>query len=279
MSNHYVEKLILPHMNNFNDTEKSIAHYFMKLDEGVINKTLSSLSEETGVSESTIFKFVKKLGYKGFQHFKLSIASNYRSYNEVSGSLNVFSDIAESDSLPDIAQKVIIPKIRLLEYLLKSMDYEKIESAVALINASNLIMFSGLGGSSIIAYDSFHKFLRTKIHCIYLSDLHLQLTYAKKMDSDGLAILFSHSGETKEIIELAKRLKKNDVKIISLVGNYGTELERLSDLSFVITSEESVLRSETLTSRVLYMTIIDYLYVIIMYRDKKYNELSLDINQ
>lgn len=278
MTNHYMEKLLLPHMNNFNDTEKSIAQYFIKLDDEVINKTLSNLSDETGVAESTIFKFVKKLGFKGYQHFKLSIASNYRSYNEVSGKLNVFSDITESDSLPDIAEKVVIPKIRLLEYLLKSIDYDKIEKAVELINASNLIMFGGLGGSSIIAYDSFHKFLRTKLQCIYLSDLHLQMTYAKKMDSHGLAILFSHSGETQEIIELAKRLKQNGVKIISLVGNYGSELERLSDISFVITSEESVLRSETLTSRILYMTIIDYLYVIIMYRDKKYNEKSLDIN-
>lgn len=276
MSNNYIKNSLQPYRKGFNDTENLIADYFIKLDQDVINKTLSNLSHEIGVSESTIFKFVKKIGFQGFQHFKISVASNYKLHNDADEKINVFSDITENDSLTEISQKVIIPKIGLLEYLLKSIEYDKIEEAVKLIHESKLIMFAGLGGSSIIAYDSYHKFLRTQFHCQYLTDFHIQLTYAKKMNSSGLALLFSHSGDSKEIVEIASRLKDNGVKIISLTGNYGTELERLSDVCFVVSSEDSALRSETLTSRILYMTIIDILYVIIMYRDKMYNEKSLD---
>lgn len=278
MSNNYMKKLLQPRMKHFSETEKAIAEHFIELDQNVITKTLSSLSSETGISESTIFKFVKKIGFQGFQDFKISIASNYKLHHQVTDKINVFSDITENDSLEEITQKVIVPKIGLLEYLLKSADYEAIEQAVQLIHDAEILMFAGLGGSATIAYDSYHKFLRTKFQCVYISDYHMQLTYAKKVSSKGLAFLFSHSGETREIVDLAKKLKENDVKIISLIGNFGTELEKISDVSFVITSEESALRSETLTSRILYMTIIDLIYVVIMYRDKLYNELSLDAN-
>lgn len=278
MSDRYLKKVLQPYKKSFNDTENKIASHFIEVNQDLINKSITQLSEEIGVSESTIFKFVKKIGYQGFRHFKISFASNYNPKEESTNKINVFSDINEKDSLDNIFQKVIVPKIGLLEYLLEELDTKLIEEAVELIHQSEMLFFGGIGGSSVIAYDSYHKFLRTEYQSHYIADFKMQLTYAKKMDNKSLAFLFSHSGTSKEIIELGNILKENDVKIISLTGNHGTALEELSDVSFVISSEESALRSETLSSRILYMTIIDILYVIIMYRDSKYNAKSLDIN-
>lgn len=278
MPTNYIEQVLRPYMKNLNKTEARIASYFIEVNQNIINKTISELSQEIGVSESTIFKFVKKIGYAGFQDFKISLASNYKNDSEQTTKTNVFSDIAEDDSLNDIFQKVIIPKVKFLEYLLETINEELIEEAVEMIHQSGILFFSGVGGSSVIAYDSFHKFLRTEFQCQYISDFNLQLTYSKKIDKNCLAFLFSHSGTTKEVIELATSLKKNGAKIISLTGNYGTPLEELSDISFVVSSEESALRSQTLSSRILYMTIIDILYVIIMYRDSK-NAQFMDITR
>lgn len=270
MPANYLEKVLRPYLKNLNKTETKIASYFIENNQNIINKTISELSQEIGVSESTIFKFVKKIGYEGFQDFKISLATNYKEEDQPSIKPNFFSDITEDDSLNDIFQKVIIPKIKFLEYLLETINEELIEEAVEMIHQADTLFFSGVGGSSVIAYDSFHKFLRTEFQCQFISDFNLQLTYSKKIDNNSLAFLFSHSGSTKEIIELGSSLKKNGAKIISLTGNYGTPLEKLSDISFVVSSEESALRSQTLSSRILYMTIIDILYVIIMYRDNKY---------
>lgn len=269
MPTNYLEKVLRPYMKNLNKTETKIASYFIEANQNIINKTISELSQDIGVSESTIFKFVKKIGFNGFQDFKISLASNYKNDNQQTIKSNVFSDITEDDSLNDIFQKVIIPKVQFLDYLLETINEELIEAAVKMIHQADTLFFSGVGGSSAIAYDSFHKFLRTEFQCQYISDFNLQLTYSKKTDNNYLAFLFSHSGTTKEVIELATSLKKNGAKIISLTGNYGTPLEKLSDISFVVSSEESALRSQTLSSRILYMTIIDILYVIITYRDNK----------
>lgn len=278
MPAYYLEKVIRPYMGNFNKTEKKIASYFINSNQSIVNKTISELSQEIGFSESTIYKFVKKIGFQGFQDFKITLATNYKDNNEEVTKTNIFTDITENDSLRDIFQKVIIPKVNLLDYLLETLSEDLVEEAVDMIHLSDTLFFSGVGGSSVIAYDSFHKFLRTQFQCQFISDFNLQLTYSKKIDDNSIAFLFSHSGVTKEIIDLATSLKKHGVKIIALTGNYGTPLEELSDISFVISSEESALRSQTLSSRILYMTIIDILYVIIMYRDNK-SAKFMNLNQ
>lgn len=275
----YIKKVIQPYMNSFNTTEKKIAEYFINNEQMLINKTISELSADIGVSDSTIFKFVKKIGFDGFQDFKISLASNYKMNNDDLEDTKVFSDINKDDSMHEILKKVIMPKVFLLEYLLDTLDENLIEASIDLIHESKMIFFGGIGGSSVIAYDSYHKFLRTRYQCNYIADIDMQYTYAKKMNNNYLAFLFSHSGTTQETIDLAKSLKESGVKIISLTGNYGTTLEEISDITFVVSSDESTLKSETLTSRILYTTIMDILYIIIMYRDNEYNIKSLEAYQ
>ncbi|QQP69534.1 MurR/RpiR family transcriptional regulator [Carnobacterium sp. CS13] len=276
MSYNYLEKLLRPYMKSFNDTEKIIADHFISLGNEVVNKTLSNLADDTGLSEATIFKFVKKIGYDGFPNFKISVASNFRSIEERKNELIIFSDVSKEDSSYTIAQKLVHSNQVALDNLIESLDEERINRALDLIYDSKTIHFFGQGASSVIALDSYHKFLRTRFHCNYISDYHMQLSYATKLGPDDCVFLFSHSGETIETIEVAKILRNNKVKIIVLTGNHHTDLVKLSNISFVVDSEESAFQSETLTSRILYLTIIDILYVALMYHDEAKNKESLE---
>ncbi|MGO4927083.1 MurR/RpiR family transcriptional regulator [Fundicoccus sp. Sow4_F4] len=275
MAYNYLETLIRPYQKSLNKTESIIATHMIALGNDVVNKTLANLSEETGLSEATIFKFVKKIGFSGFQNFKISVASNFRTFEERSNEMIVFSDISESDSPFVIAQKLVNTNIELLENLIGTLDEELLESAIELINSSDTINFFGQGASSIVAYDSYHKFLRTKFHCQYTQDYHIQLTYATKLGPNDCAILFSHSGNTKETIEVARILYENGVKIIVLTGDPSSDLVKLSSAAFVVLSKESAFRSETLTSRLVYLTIIDIIYTAVMYDDEQQNRKAL----
>lgn len=247
-----------------------------KLSNDIVNKTLSNLADDTGFSEATIFKFVKKIGYDGFPNFKISVASNFRTIEERKNELAVFSDVSKKDSSYTIAQKLVYSNKVALDNMVESLDETKINLALSLISDSRVLHFFGQGASSVIALDSYHKFLRTEFHCNYIFDYHMQLSYATKLGPNDCVFLFSHSGETIETIEVAKILCANHVKIIVLTGNHHTDLVKLSTVAFIVDSEESVFQSETLTSRILYMTIIDILYVAMMYHDEAKNKESLE---
>lgn len=276
MPHNYLQKLLFPRRKHFNDTESLIADHLLKLGGDVVNKTLSSLSEEIGVSEATIFKFVKKIGFEGFQNFKISVASNFRENIPYEGELTAFTDISKNDSALVMAQKVVNSSQESLENLINSLTEKELLDALEIINSSETIHFFGQGASSVVAFDSYHKFLRTNFQCNYIFDYHMQLSYATKLTQKDCVFLFSHSGKTNETIEVAKILRKNGVKIISLTGNPNSKLVKISDISFVIYSEESTFRSETLTSRILYLTLIDILYVNVMYHNEAENKKSLD---
>lgn len=276
MKYNYLEKLLRHRLKNFSETEKIIAEHFIELGYEVVNKTLSELAGSIGISESTIFKFVKKIGFDGFQDFKISVASNFRRNEERSQEIVVFADISKTDTPFVIAQKVINSNKELIENLLQTLDEEQLNEALRLIYSVNVLHFFGQGASSVIALDSYHKFLRTKYQCNYIADLHMQLSHASKLGPNDCAFLFSHSGNTLDTIEIAKTLRENQVKIITLTGNYRSELVELSDVSFVVYSEESEFRSETLSARILYLTLIDILYVSVMYHDKDENRQSLE---
>lgn len=276
MAYNYLEKLLHPYMKSFNDTEKIIAHHFIELGNDVVNKTLSTLAEDTGLSEATIFKFVKKIGFEGFQNFKISVASNFQTMESRKDELIVFSDIDKKDSPYVIAQKVVSSNKFLLDNLVEMLDEDDLTQALELIHGSNTLHFIGEGGSSVIALDGYHKFMRTKYRCNYIADYSMRLGYSTKLGENDCAFLISHSGDTKETIRVAEVLRSNGAKIITLTGNHNTQLVKLSDVSFVVDSEESAFRSETLTSRILYLTIIDILYTATMYHDEAENKVSLD---
>jgi len=275
MKSKYLDTLLLKHKASFSDTEKIIANHFKKLGTDVINKTLSNLAEETEVSEGSFYKFVKKLGFDGFQHFKISIASTIQPTTSESPDMTTFSDISKEDSAYVIAQKVLSSTEEALSNLLLSIE-EDLNKALDIIDSSETLHFFGQGASTILAFDSYHKFHRSHYRCNYIIDYHMKLTYSTKLGPTDCVFLFSHSGKTTETIEVARVLRKNDVKVITLTGNPKSELVKLSNVSLVVFSEESIFRSESLTAKVLYLTLIDILFVNVMYNDEERNTQSLN---
>lgn len=271
-----LDTLLLRHKASFSEIDCRIAEHFKEIGNEVVNKTLANLAAETGVSEASIYKFVKKLGFDGFQHFKISIASTVQSTKTDSTEMMAFSDISNEDEPYVIAQKVLAATENALSNLLLFVTEEDLLEALKLIGSSTTLHFFGQGASNILAFDTYHKFHRSHYLCNYISDSHMQLTYSTKLGEDDCAFLFSHSGKTKETTQIARILKKNNVKIITLTGNPNSELAELSDVAFVIPSEEASFRSESLTAKVLYLTLVDILFVNVMYKDEQKNKESLN---
>lgn len=55
-------------------TERKIAHYIKENLGKVLHCNLLELAELIGVSDASMVRFCKSLGYKGFQEFKIRVA-------------------------------------------------------------------------------------------------------------------------------------------------------------------------------------------------------------
>ena len=61
---------------SFSAKEKRIAAYILASPREAVHPSIEELAERVGVSESTLFRFVRKLGYEGYQQFRIALATD-----------------------------------------------------------------------------------------------------------------------------------------------------------------------------------------------------------
>lgn len=248
---------------HFSKKEKIIADYVFENPHKIIHWTINQLSNELNVAESTIVLFCKKIGFKGYQDLKIALASDLSSYEDDLG-----NKIQKEDSVESIADKVFNSNINTLKDTLSIQEEKSLYAAVSLILSSSKIHFFGVGGSSFIALDAYHKFMRCGLDVKIDLDSHLQIMSASLMTHKHTAIIISHSGSTKDILDIVQILKRNSVKIISVTNFASSTLSNEADVSLYTISDETSYRWDAISSRIAQLSILDTLYTLLMTKNK-----------
>ncbi len=256
---------------NLSEKEKKIADFILENPVVVGSNSINDLSETLEIAPSTIFQFTRKIGYQGFKDFKLALLTQGRSETEIT----IHENIYDSDSLLTKAQKVFDTNISTLLDTRKFLDQASLEQALEYLKDAEAVYFFGVGGSEIVATDAYHKFLRAPLRVHHSTDYHIQLMEASLMKPSDCAILISHTGRSHETIEIAKAAKEAGAKLIVLTSSSQSPLALLGDAVFVSIAEETEFRSEALSSRIAQLSILDSLYVILMFERKKASKESM----
>ncbi|KAB8137823.1 MurR/RpiR family transcriptional regulator [Gracilibacillus oryzae] len=243
----------------FSVTERKIADYILKHPQNIIHSSINQVAEDLNVAESTVFRFCKRIGYKGYQAMKIALASEVISSEE-----NIHESVQQEDRVETIATKVFQSHIQTLRDTLEIIDEDRLDKAVNTLTSARNIHFFGSGGSNIVALDAYHKFIRTGLQVQAVQDTHLQLMAASQLTADDCAILISHSGTSKDIIHVLNIVRKSNVKTIAITNFAKSTLSETANLSLYTSSEETSYRSEAFSSRIAQLTIIDALYVSVL---------------
>ncbi|SEN09930.1 DNA-binding transcriptional regulator, MurR/RpiR family, contains HTH and SIS domains [Mesobacillus persicus] len=257
--NQYCLARIKTHYAKFSDKEKMIADYILKHPKKIVHTSINQLAEDLGIADSTVFRFCKRIGFKGYQAMKIALASEI-----VTPIKDLHETINEGDDIRTVSEKVFRSNIKTLEDTLQLLGGGGFELAVdALVNA-NRVEFFGSGGSSVIAMDAYHKFIRSGIPVHANSDSHIQLMSASQLTENDVAVLISHTGTTKDIIQVLHVLKQNRVKTIGISNFAKSPLSEKVDIALYTVAEETDYRSEALSSRIAQLSILDSLYINVM---------------
>ncbi len=257
--------------NRFSEKEKMIADHILNNPEHIIHSTISQVADDLQVAEATVFRFCKRLGFKGYQAMKIALASEI-----VNPVKDIHETINETDNEKEVAQKVFHSNIRTLEETTHILEQQPYQRAVELIIRARKVEFYGNGGSGIVAEDAHHKFLRSGIQSAAYSDSHLQLMAASQLTEQDVIVFISHSGTNKDSLDVLDIAKQNKVKTIGITTLAKSPLGQKVDVPLFTTSEETDYRSEALASRIAQLSIIDALYVNVMMKTKDKSQESLN---
>lgn len=257
---------------NFNEREKKIADYILNKPEKVIYSTISQVSEDLGVSDSTIFRFCQKINFKGFHDLKISLATELSEDSRK----HLNNQFLDTDNESTIINKVFQSNISSLNDTLRSIDSNAIEEAVnVLLNADQIVLY-GNGGSGMVAMDGYHKFLRSGMKVSALTDSHMQLMSVAQLSEKDVIIVISHSGSNLNMLNLLDIAKENGTKTIGITSFSKSPIDEKVDISLNVISQETEYQFEAFASRIAHLTIIDVLSISLEIRRKQLSELAVE---
>lgn len=220
--------------------------------------SMNDLSRLSDVSEPSVVRLYKKLGYASYQELKVALAQEHANNHSSEGFGQ--GEIFEEDLSDVVFDKISDQISTAMMMTSKKINLEEIEEAVKQISNAERLYFFGQGLSGTIAEDGAHKFMRIGKTTIAVKDPHYQAIYANHMNKGDVLIAISHSGETVNIIEVVEMSKKNGGLAIIITSNQNTTLAQMADILLLTQATETERQSDAMISRIIQLAFIDTLY-------------------
>lgn len=236
-------------------SEKKVADFVLDNPDKIIYLSVSELADEVHVSDSTIIRFCKNVGFNGYQEFKLFVAQDLVVPIE-----NINEDIQMDDDLETVVNKIGFTNKKAIEETLSITNLEALQEAIDVIVKARKLEFYGVGASGITGYDAKYKFLRIGIDVDCYTDAHLQAMSAATLSEEDVVVGVSHSGSTKDVVDSCTVAHEAGATVICITGHNRSPITKVADIKLLTATREMPLSSGALRSKIAQLQVLDMLY-------------------
>ena len=234
-------------------SEAKVANYVLSNANEVIKMRIVDLASKSEVSEPTVIRFCKAIGFDGFQSFKLQLAQQL-------GLGSVFTQFAveDNDTVADLINKVFDTTVGSLITAREEINSEVLEQAITTISNARRVEFYGFGASGSVAADAQHKFFRLQLSSAAYTDPHIQRMSAISLGPEDVVVAISQSGETQALLQSVALAREAGANVIGLAP-HNTSLSRVCNLAIYVNMEEDLKSFTPVSSRIAHLVVIDVL--------------------
>jgi DNA-binding MurR/RpiR family transcriptional regulator len=220
--------------------------------------SITELAEASKVAEATVSRFCRRLGYKGYNAFKLALAqSNVVQRKRAENPL--LGEVQDSDSFDVMCEKIYVADVRAMGNTKALIKAEDIIAAVQLMNAAGKVLFMGQGGSMILAEEAAHLFSTTGGKFFAVSDSHNQSIAASATVPGDVIMYFSYSGAIKEMIDTLHIARERGANVILVTRFPQSPGAAMADVVLQCGANESPLQLGSVSAKVSQLYLMDVL--------------------
>jgi len=235
---------------------QKIALYIIDKPNIVIESTVQALSGEIGVSDTSVIRFCKELGFSGYADFKLKFAQDFGG-----GKSYVPDVISKNDSPWDVISTILRNEYEDIKFTLQMTDKNNMLKATAMLHAARRIGFFGIGSSGIVACDAKEHFLLLGKAAQYEPDGTAQVLLVNSLHKEDLAFAISLTGQTRIPLKVLEIAKRNGVPSICLTQNPQSEMSKYADVTLLAYKKSRASEDLATSSRIIFSAILDALAV------------------
>ncbi|MCH4887516.1 MurR/RpiR family transcriptional regulator [Acidaminobacter sp. JC074] len=238
-------------------SEKKVADYIFANFKDIMYLSVTELAEHADVGETTIFRFCKKLGFKGYPEFKLMIAQDIVNLEK--------AEESESTSYKSMIKDNIIAEIN---ECYETLSDDHLNRAIESIYNSNRVFFFGVGSSGITATTAKERFMRIGFPSDVATDAHRMNMVSSVLSENDTIVAFSLSGATTDVLESLAIAKENGVNIIAATSYIKSPITKLSDVILQTSGKANLMEGGSLVNSISQLFIVDLLVTGITLLDK-----------
>lgn len=240
-------------------SERKVVDYILNHAQDMIRETLAEVALHSGVSDATVVRLCRSLGYNNFMELKLSLS---RSLDNPSGLIH--EDVREGDGAASIARKVLQTSIQAVQDTLSVFDDTAFDRAIDLMHGADRILIAGVGTSGPLAHEMYNRLMRLRMNCHVHTDIYLQVIEAALLTDRDVVLLISQNGTSFGPIRTATEARRRGAKVIVITGNAVSALSELADVILLAVSHETNI--EAIDSRVVQHALVQAIYVALAMR-------------
>ena len=245
---------------SFNKAFTNVADYILKNQNELKYLRVKQLAEKCDVSESTITRFIKRIGFSSFHNFKMTVATIGLNGSGKERESLILGDIEKNDTLKIIKTKLQNEFVSTIDDTFNNLDMKAIEKAVEAILQAKSIRYYCTGNSSVAAKHAYLRFYRAGIASNVYTDPAEMGASAALLGPDDIAIGISYSGKTEVVHKSIKIAKQNGATTISITGPNKSPLNTIADIKITTRIEELDDFQISSFSRLTQMVILDMIY-------------------
>lgn len=244
-------------------SEARVAHMVNNQPTAVIHCSVTELAGLAGTSASTVMRFCQKLGYRGYQDFKIALAQD-----ATPPLRQLQADVLDDDSPSTILGKVVHAAADAVAEASTTVDRATFAEAVEVLNAADRILIVGVGSSAPIVQDIAYRFLTIGLRVEAPVDVHVQHVTAGLLGIEDVCLAISHTGSTRETVAVMRTASLTGAETIAVTSFLRSPLTEVVRLSLVTGSKETSFRVEAVASRLAHLSVLDALFVALAVRDR-----------
>ncbi|MBT2661622.1 MurR/RpiR family transcriptional regulator [Bacillus sp. ISL-45] len=220
-----------------NDTDDQIVEYILQNKQQFTVQSIQSLAATLFTVPNTITRLSKKLGYDGFSHLKNSI-----------------KDELDSSTKPDEDSSYYF-----IQKTFELLDIERIETISKMIQDAKHILFYGVGDSADFCEMMVRNLRVVGKQSQFSIHRHEILHMLEQMNKQDVLFLISLSGETQQVLEIAKIANQKDISIVTLTHFTRNSLQTMGSVNLYCYAPKKMKNGFNITDRTPVMIVLQAL--------------------
>ncbi|XEC97387.1 MurR/RpiR family transcriptional regulator [Paenibacillus tarimensis] len=257
--------------NALTKAEQKVADVVLASTEETVYASVTDLSEMADVGETSVIRFCRKLGFRGYQEFKLAVAQDL-----VGPADNVHGRIEETDDIGTISKKITSYNSKALTDTRDLLDELQLQRAADALIRGGKIYFFGVGSSGNTAGDAKYRFMRLGFNVDCATDSHIIAMNCALVSREDVVVGISTSGSTKDLVDAIRLAKGNEAFVICITNHARSPITHYADAILLASSRETPLQGGAFSSKLAQIHVLDILSTLVTLRKKDQTSGSIE---